>query len=103
VVCKQLEHIIAACLRQVWDKSDWLYEAHRGFRPGYLSESQVITVCQDIAKRLDEGVIYAIVIDFSKAFYLGPPDRPLTKLAASSVDSRVVVWVRKFLVSRTQR
>ena len=25
------------------------------------------------------------------------------KLAASSVDSRVVVWVREFLVGRTQR
>jgi len=34
---------------------------------------------------------------------LVPHDRLLTKLAASGVDSRVVVWVRKFLVGRTQR
>jgi len=25
-VCKQMEHVIASCLRQVWDKNDWLYE-----------------------------------------------------------------------------
>jgi len=34
---------------------------------------------------------------------LVPRDRLLTKLAASGVDSNVVVWVREFLVGRTQR
>jgi len=53
---------------------------------------------------LDEGVsIDAIIIDFSKAFDLVPPDQSLMKLATSGVDSRVVVWVREFLVGRTQR
>ena len=35
VICKQMEHVIASYLRQVWDKNDWLYEVQRGFRPGY--------------------------------------------------------------------
>jgi hypothetical protein len=26
VVCKQMEHVIADYIRQVWEKSDWLYE-----------------------------------------------------------------------------
>jgi len=39
VVCKQLEHIIAGYLRQVWDKNDLLYEGQHGFRPGYSCES----------------------------------------------------------------
>jgi hypothetical protein len=53
---------------------------------------------------LDEGVsIDAIIIDFYKAFDLVPHDRLLMKLAASGVDSRIVVWVRGFLVGRTQR
>jgi hypothetical protein len=60
-------------------------------------------VCQDVAETLDEGVsIDAIIIDFSKAFDLVHHDRLLTKLAASGVVSRVVVWVREFLVGRTQ-
>ena len=104
VVCKQLEHTIAEYLRQVWDKNGCLYEGQPGFRPGYLCESQVITVCQDITDCLDEGVsVDAIIIDFSEAFDLVPHDRLLTKLAASGVDSRVVVWAREFLVGRTQR
>ena len=74
-------------MRQIWDKNDWLYEGQHGFIPGYSCESQVITVCQDIADSLDEGVsIDAIIIDFSKAFDLVPHDRLLTKLAASGVD-----------------
>ena len=26
VVCKQMEHVIASYLRQLWDKNDWLYK-----------------------------------------------------------------------------
>jgi hypothetical protein len=48
VVCKQMEHVIASYLRQVWDKNDWLYEGQHGFRLGYSCESQVIMVCQDL-------------------------------------------------------
>ena len=62
-----------------------------------------IAVCQDIADSLDEGVgIGATIIDFSKAFDLVCHDRLLMNLAASGVDSRVVVRGREFLVGRTQ-
>ena len=47
--------------------------------------------------------IDAIVIDFSKAFDLVPHDRLLMKIAISGVDSRVVAWVKDFLLGRTQR
>ena len=40
---------------------------------------------------------------FSKAFDLVPHDQLLMKLVASVLDSKVVVWVMEFLVSRTQR
>ena len=104
MVCKQLEHIIAGYLWKVWDKNDWLYEGQHGFRPGYSCESQVIIMCQDIVDSLDEGVSTdAIIKDFSKAFDLVPHDQLLMKLAASGVDSRVVVWVSEFLVGCTQR
>ena len=49
VVSKQLEHVLAGYLRQGGDKDDWLCEGQHGFRPRYFCESQVITVCQDIA------------------------------------------------------
>ena len=91
-VYKQMEHVIASYLRQVWDKIDWLYEGQHGFRPGYSCEIQVITVCQDTAGSLDKGVsIDAIMADFSKAFDLVPHGRLLSKIANLGVDSRVVL------------
>jgi hypothetical protein len=104
VVSKQMVHVIASYLRQVWDKNDWLYEGQHGFRLGYSCESQVITICQDIADSMDNGYrIDAIVIDYSKTFDLVPHDRLLMKIAIPGVDLRVVEWVREFLLGRTQR
>jgi len=97
VVCKQMEHMIVPYLRHVWDKNDLLYEGQHGFKTGYSCESQVITVYQDIADSMDNGHrIDAIVIEFSKVFYLGLHDLLLMKIAKSVVDSRVVAWVREF-------
>jgi len=88
----------------VWDKNDWLYEGQHGFRLGYSCESQVIAVCQDIADFLDNGdKIDDIIVDFSKAFDLVLHGRLLTKFANSGVDSRVMVWIKEFLLGRTQR
>jgi len=87
----------------VWHKNDSLCDDQHGFRPGYSCESQVITVCQDTADSLDNGDrIDAIIIDISKAFDLVHHGRLLTKIANSGVDSRVVVWIREFLLGRTQ-
>jgi len=60
-------------------------------------------VCQDIDS-LDEGAnIDVIIIDFTKAFNLVPHDRLLTKLEASGMDSRAVIWTREFLVGQRVR
>jgi hypothetical protein len=44
-----------------------------------------------------------IKIHFSKAFNLVPHDRWPTKVVASGMDFRIVVWVREFLVGNTQK
>ena len=101
-----MEHVVAGytCIRQVWENRDWLYEGQHGFRPGYSCESQIITVCQDISDSLDEAArLDAIIIGLSKAFDLVPHDRLLKKIATSGVDSRVVVWIREFLIEPSQR
>jgi hypothetical protein len=98
-----MEHAIAGYIRQVWADNDWLYEGKHGFRSGYSCDSQLITVCQDIAESLDVGVrLDAIILDFSRAFDPVPHDRLLKKIAASGVDPRVVVWIRDFLIGRSQ-
>jgi hypothetical protein len=72
--------------------------------PGYSCESQVISVCQDIADSLDNKArLDAIIIDFSKVFDLVPHDRLQTKAAASGVELRLVLCIKEFLLGRTQR
>ena len=86
------------------ENSDWIYEGQHGFRPGYSCESQIITVCQDISDALDEATrLDVIIIDFSKAFDRVPHDRLLKKMSDSGVDPRVIVWIREFLIGRSQR
>jgi hypothetical protein len=59
-----MEHVIADYMQQVRGDRDWLYEGQHGFRPGYLCESQLITVCQDISDSLDETArLDTIIID----------------------------------------
>jgi hypothetical protein len=57
-----------------------------------------------MADSLDNGDrIDAIIIYFSKAFHLVPRGRLLTKVTNTGVGTRVVVWIREFLLGRTQR
>jgi hypothetical protein len=99
-----MEHVIASYLRKICSDTNSLFEGQHGFRPGYSFESQVITVCQDTADELDNGGrTDATIIDFSKAFDLVPHDWLLTKIVTSRVDSRVVAWIREFLLGHTQR
>ena len=58
---------------------------------------------EDFAGSLDKGVrVDAVVVDFSKALVLVPHGRLLVKIAESGVDTRVVVWIREFLLGPTQ-
>jgi hypothetical protein len=77
-------------------KKGWLFKSQHGFRTGYS--------CHDLPghRRLYNGGRIDVLY-FSKAFDLVPHDRLLPKIAASGVDSRVAVWIREFLLCRTQR
>ena len=56
-------------------------------------------MCQDIADPLEECVsTNAIIIDFSKAFDFVPHDQLLMTLASSCLDSKIIFWVREFLL-----
>ena len=93
---------MASYLRQVWGVNDWLYEGQHGLWLGNSCESQVITVCQDIADCLGNGDrIDATVAEFSNVFDLFPHGRLLVKIAECGVDTRVEVWIGELLLGRT--
>jgi hypothetical protein len=52
---------------------------------------------------MDEGSrLDVIITDFLKDFDLVLHDQLLKEIAASGVDSRVVVWIREFLLGHSQ-
>jgi hypothetical protein len=73
-----MEHVIAGYLRQIWEKSEWLYEGQDGFRPGYSCESQSQFV-RILLMPWAGGSGHTIIIDFSKSFDLVPHGRLLKK------------------------
>ena len=95
VVRKQMEHVVAGYLRQVWDTSKWLYEGQHGCRPRYSCESQIVTVCQDIADYLDKGARIGAIIILSKTLHLVAYGRLLMKIATSGVDFDVYLSLQK--------
>jgi hypothetical protein len=91
-------------LKEIWDKDYWIFEGQHEFRPGLSCESQIITICQDIADSLNNGIrTDAIIIDMSKFFNLVPHDRLLRKIADLGVNPRVVVWLTEFLLGRIRK
>jgi len=60
-------------------------------------------LCQDIADTQDEGVRTDAISRGFSDIRLIPNDRLLTKIAATEVDLRVVVWVKEFLLGPSQR
>jgi hypothetical protein len=67
MVCKPMEHVTAAYLKEIWDKNYWLFEGQHGLRLRESCDSLVITVCQNNADSLDNGnSIEAILNRFFK-------------------------------------
>jgi hypothetical protein len=84
-------------LKEIWDK-DLIFEGQHGFRPGFSYDCKVIALYQDIPDYLDNGGrIDAVIVDF-----LVPDDRLLRKIVTTVVDPRVLVWIREFLLGRTE-
>jgi hypothetical protein len=64
-VSRQIGHVMASYLKEIWYKKDWIFKGQHGLRSGSSRESQVITVWQDIADSLDNGgMIDDIIIGF---------------------------------------
>ena len=84
--------MISDYIRHVLNAKDWFYNRQHGFREGFSCDSQITSLVQDLAEEVDRGGrMYAVVIDFSKAFDLVPHDMLIDKLSRLGIDKRVVL------------
>ena len=95
VACKLLEHIIHSNLMKFFEEHNILSQYQHGFRKHHSCESQLITTVHDLVTGLDKSQqIYAILLDFSKAFDKVPRQRLLIKLQHYGVRNNTLKWIQ---------
>lgn len=101
--CKLMEHIVATRILEYLNDHNILTGFQHGFRKGYSTVTQLVTVFHSFAHTLDNtGQIDAIFLDFSKAFDKVPHDKLILKMRNIGLPEILVTWVANYLTNRKQ-
>ena len=104
ILCKVLEHIVASNLSDHFDKHNILYDLQHGFRQRRSCETQLIQLVDELSTNMTKGLQTDLVLlDFSKAFDKVNHLKLLYKLESHGVNQSTVLWIRNFLIGRTQK
>lgn len=102
ILSKTLEHIICSSMWKHIDTYDLLTNCQHGFRKKFNTTTQLLHVTYKAAQALDNRSNYHIVsLDFRKAFDKVPHNLLILKLTRYKFDSRVIVWIKEWLRSRS--
>jgi hypothetical protein len=102
--CKLLEHVVHSNIMTHFDNFDVLDDAQHGFRKKHSCISQLIITLDDCANTLkNKEQTDAILLDFSKAFDKVDHEGLLLKLEHYGIRSSLLLWIRSFLIGRTQK
>ena len=103
ISCKIMEHVLCRHLSNHLEINDILTPHQHGFRKGFSTETQLISVLDDWLSSLDKQTMTdVLLIDFSKAFDSVPHQRLLLKLNYYGITSNSLSWIENFLLDRTQ-
>lgn len=101
--CKLIEHIIATQIVNFLDQHSILTQFQHGFRKGYSTVTQLVTVIHSFALNLDNNRQTDIIfLDFSKAFDRVPHDKLIQKLKRIGLPDILVNWIAEYLTNRSQ-
>lgn len=100
---KIMEHIIANHINDFLQRNSVLTGHQHGFRKGYSTSTQLVSVIHSFASVLDcNGQIDAIFLDFSKAFDKVPHHSLIIKLRNIGLSNVIVSWIADYLCNRKQ-
>ena len=96
-----MEHIFQSIMQHVQNYGI-LSEFQHGFRPGYSCPTQLIDFIENIQHAMDQQKQFELILlDFSKAFYMVPHQRLLTKLVYYGIQGDAHRWIRSWLILHT--
>ena len=103
ISCKIMEHVLCSHLSNHLEINNILTPDQHGFRKGFSTETQLISVLDDWLSSLDKRIRTAVLlIDFSKAFDSVPHQRLILKLNYYGITGNSLSWIKNFLLDRTQ-
>ena len=89
ISCRIMEHIVLSSMSRYFSKNDIITPLQHGFRKGFSTVTQLITVLDDWSSSLDKRIrTDVLLLDFSKAFDSVPHQRLLHKLHYFAVRNR---------------
>lgn len=98
-----LEHVISKRIAEFLEQNSILTNFQHGFRQGYSTVIQLVTVVHSFAEALDKnGQIDVIFLDFSKAFDKVIPHKLITKLKDINLPDIFIAWIEDYLTERAQ-
>ena len=97
IPCKMLEHIIHTNIMRHLEQYKVLNDEQHSSRRGRSNEIQLALSVNDLAKVLDrQSQTDVVITDFSKAFYLVPHQRHLSKLRHFGITGKLHNWIPFF-------
>lgn len=101
--CKLMEHIVATSINEFLDRNNILTDYQHGFRKGFSTVTQLLSVIHSFAASLDNNSqIDAIFLDFSKAFDKVPHHSLILKLKTIGLPPIFISWINDYLTNRSQ-
>nr|VZI33573.1 unnamed protein product [Spirometra erinaceieuropaei] len=100
ICCKIMERIIKQQLMRFLEQNHLPSDSRHGFRKGRSCVTNLLYCLEHWTRAVD--MVHAIYIDFKKAFDSVPHHRLLYKLSRAGVRGKLLVWIRSFLLGRSQ-
>ncbi|BHF67014.1 hypothetical protein SprV_0301003700 [Sparganum proliferum] len=103
ICCKIMEKIVKQQLMQFLEQNHLLSDSQHGFRKSRSCVTNLPYCLEHWTRAVDRGdMVHVIYIDFKKAFDSVPHHRLLYKLRRAGVRGKLLMWIRSFLIGRSQ-
>ncbi|BHF62021.1 hypothetical protein SprV_0100500200 [Sparganum proliferum] len=103
ICCKIMEKIVKQQLMQFLEQNHLLSDSQHGFRKSRSCVTNLLYCLEHWTRAVDRGdMVHVIYIDFKKAFDSVPHHRLLYKLSRAGVRGKLLMWIRSFLIGRSQ-
>jgi hypothetical protein len=104
ILCKILEKLVAKVITTHLLTNNLVTECQHGFLPGKNTVTNLISLIDRATDAINrKNKVYAIFLDFAKAFDKVPHRLLLAKLKSYGIDGALLIWIEAFLIGRVQR